>query len=323
MMSRRLYLLTVCYPSRQPVLIRTSTYRSNAAQQIDTAKYKTLYFRMYSSVYSNMQVFWGQTGSPLASSDLLAIMPGWHVYRVDLSAYAAWTGNVEAIRLDPPTDAGVQIQVDWVRLTDPTSALQQVSWSTTGVVDARLAIFASQTPEGSDLAPLATGLDPNLGAFTVDLSWMDPGYYTFYAEVDNQINPVVRSRPAGPLRIARQEAPTIELSPSSLYIETLTDAASAQSTYSVTLDNVGLSDYTWTASSTVPWVTIDTNSGAQQPVRLNMTISLPDGQSAGLFTGKVAIHGAGVGQKAIDISVNVRPARTKIYLPTLVRTAPQ
>jgi hypothetical protein len=296
--------------------------RSDAARPIDTTRYRTLYYRMYSSVYSNMQVFWGRTGSPLASSDLQAIMPGWHIYRVDLGAYATWTGNVETVRLDPPTDVGVQMQVDWVKLTDPNSALYQVNWSTTGAADARLAIFASQTPEGVDPAPLATGLGPSLDTFTVDLSWMDPGYYIFYAEIDNQINSVVQSRPVGPLRIARQETPTIELSPPSLHVDVAASEARAQSTYSVTLDNMGLSDYTWTATSTVPWVTVDQNSGSEQPARLHMTVSLPEGQSAGLFTGKLTVLGSGVGQKDMEINLDIHPPMIKVYLPTITRAAP-
>lgn len=101
---------------------------------IDTAKYTQLSVRMYlGSVGGDDrgQVLWFANSELNASewgaSQFFTLESGWRTYTINLAqpkvaGNREWTGLLQGLRLDPTTASGVEVKIDWVRLTGPDVA---------------------------------------------------------------------------------------------------------------------------------------------------------------------------------------------------------
>lgn len=109
---------------------------------LDVAKYNTLTVRMSSSVDDplGLRILFhrGQTytaNRSMSNSNLIPIRAGWNNYTVDLNSLALvgdnvqpWSaGNIKGLALRTTHQTGSDMQVDYVRLEDPTSCSTPVS----------------------------------------------------------------------------------------------------------------------------------------------------------------------------------------------------
>ena len=140
--------------------------REGNARPIDTSQYTQLTFRMYiSQVDPNdpgFQIVWtngtvadiGDLNNParFGGTVLYKSYPGWNIYTIDLRKYQnyaapaphrgtlPWTGLITGLRLDPGFIGmtGKIVQLDWVRLSSPST--RRIDWTTSqsGPVTIRL-----------------------------------------------------------------------------------------------------------------------------------------------------------------------------------------
>ena len=176
---------------------------------VDTAEYTLLSFQMYTGQRSNYAIYWtgvkpvtwpsidhffaGQDGCYTGNS-YIPWPNGWRTFFFDLTRTNGDTGAqkgawqdqplVRGLRVDPsiygPT--GTQIQVDWVRLTNPsTSPTINIQWNTSGastgdVVD----IWVAPDAAGTDAqSPLIRGIPATNGSYSFKTSILPPGQWYF------------------------------------------------------------------------------------------------------------------------------------------------
>jgi hypothetical protein len=290
------------------------------AHLIDASQYKMLVFKMYSSLPGLARVVWTGAGGQDATTDFFDTQSGWHVYRMDLGANPAWTGSIGALHIDPAQSTNITVQFDWVKLVISGSAPYFVTWTSQRAAGARLALFATTAAGAGDSWSLATNLDAAQGAATLDLSALEPGSYNLYAELDNQVNATVRTSPAGAVRVARQQQPTIELAPITLNFYAFTRPTMPTGTaLSLYLDNTGVTDYEWAAASDLSWMTVTPSSGSHQPVQLNVHVQPPDGTPPGTYHGHITVTAPGVGTRVADVTIVVVSAKMRLALPLIRR----
>jgi len=122
-----------------------------------------------------------------------------------------WTGEITGMTLLPSfgQPAGGNVQMDWMRLTDPsTSANINLSWNMSGASsDAardNAVIYVDTNNSGYDGEPLVRGL-PASGTTSIDMGKLPPGTYYFYAnfETNNKVTPrvIASSAYVGPVTI--------------------------------------------------------------------------------------------------------------------------
>jgi len=175
---------------------------------INAGKYTRLSYRMSVSPRSAQApwfvhwttakpVFWPQGenrfGQVDACQGTTAFHPwnGWHVYNFDLTRpngepavrAGAWQGVVRGLRIDPfaVAQSGVQVKLDWIRLSDPTSAPTiTIPWNVVGAAAGdRVDLYVADNPEGRDAAPLAYGLPVSAGGYNLATSILPPGQHYF------------------------------------------------------------------------------------------------------------------------------------------------
>jgi hypothetical protein len=176
---------------------------------IDTSKYTLLSLQMYTGQRSHYAVYW--TGAkPVtwptsdhyflardgcnSGSGFVAWPNGWRTYFFDLAQTNGDAGaqrgtwqdqaKVRGLRIDPSSSAptGTQVQVDWIRLTNPsTSPTINIQWNTTGadagdVVD----IWVAPDAAGTDAqSPLIRGIPATNGSYSFKTSILPPGQWYF------------------------------------------------------------------------------------------------------------------------------------------------
>ena len=150
--------------------------KTGVADPIDASKYRFFSFRMYSSVAGLANIYWfyDPIYSKYAWSNWISIQTGWHVYTVDLLNYVGgnyggatgWSGTVTGLRLNPIKTAGVDMQLDWVRLTPlDTTHMLPLGWS--GVSGSSLGLYLDEDTSGCDGPQIASISSPSSsGTFT-------------------------------------------------------------------------------------------------------------------------------------------------------------
>ncbi|MCR4413910.1 MAG: glycoside hydrolase family 99-like domain-containing protein [Thermoguttaceae bacterium] len=103
---------------RARVVSRDPAFRVN--ERLDAGRFRTLVVRMKLDRGTSAQLFWrplhGQESE--ARSVRFATTPDnqFHEYRVDLGAVKTWGGRLAGLRLDPNSDPGSTVEVDYLRL---------------------------------------------------------------------------------------------------------------------------------------------------------------------------------------------------------------
>lgn len=179
---------------------------------VDTSKYRFLSYRMNVSTHSVASVSWSKTtqteggGWPAERATYFDgyygytqgfARSGWHTYLFDMSQLAttfgsglyngSWSGNLISLRIEPSSyaTAGTDLQLDWVRLSDPSSAPQlTINWNTSGVdsiPDRVVSVAYTTNPlDRSQGAPIANFAKVDPGTFQFPLAALPPGDYYFF-----------------------------------------------------------------------------------------------------------------------------------------------
>ncbi len=204
---------------------------------IDASKYTRLTYRMsvtprsaqgpFAVMWTNARpVTWPDGSQRFADLDACqgttAFFPwnGWRVYDFDMTRpngapnarAGVWQGLVRGLRIDPLVipQAGVQVNIDWIRLSDPASAPTiAIPWSAAGAAATdRVDIYVADNPDGRDAAPLAHGLPVSAGRYDLATSILPPGQHYFQLRLKDGVSQngctVTRavSNWVGPLTIA-------------------------------------------------------------------------------------------------------------------------
>jgi len=113
--------------TRDGSLFSTSTgedpYMVSPFVSIDAAAFSRIELRMKTSAGNDGDIFFVTEQDPDWSASKVQRFPltsdgSYHVYTVDMSSAAEWSGRVQQIRLDPMPDAG-DFAIDYVRILPP------------------------------------------------------------------------------------------------------------------------------------------------------------------------------------------------------------
>ena len=183
---------------------------------INTAKYTRLSYRMAvnsRTAASQLAVYW-TAAKPVTWPDgtnrfikfdacqgTTKFLPwsGWHVYNFDMTQpngepaarAGSWQSGalVRGLRIDPAANgaAGTQVNLDWIRLSDPTSAPTiAIPWSVTDVgTKDRVTIYEADNPTGTNGAPIAYGLQASAGLYNLPTSILPPGQHYFQLQLQD------------------------------------------------------------------------------------------------------------------------------------------
>jgi len=190
------------------------------ADPIQAGIYKTLSFRMNVQDPQDRPIrvniyWWPDQQGQWANYGFIDVDEGWLTYTVDLSESPDWQGNVQWLRIDPVLNAGVTVELDWVRLTEPGSSTYTLRWEDTDPDDdALIDIYAcSNTPDGEEQI-LAIGLheDDNADSLYLDVSPLPTGDYYIKAILDDGINAAQISQAPMPIHIIPANLEPLEIS---------------------------------------------------------------------------------------------------------------
>ncbi|MCL5074243.1 MAG: hypothetical protein M1136_01125 [Chloroflexi bacterium] len=289
---------------------------------IDAATYSRLTFRMYADQNTRGAVFWSPAEGVWYSTEVFTIYPGWNQYSLDLSTYPRWTGLIRNLRLDPVSGAGVNFQVDWVKLTAPSSSNFTIRWSASNDSNASLSLYYDTRQGSQEGILIASGLNPASGSYTWDTSFLDLGTYYVYAKISSKTAPTRYSYAPGPITIVGQTPPSLQVWPNALGIWTLgariTEVSSTVS-QTLTIDSGGVAAFSWTAATDQPWLAVSPSSGSAQPAVLTVTADR-SGKTVGSYSGQVMINAGQLGTRTIPITLVVAQTINKTYLPLSVKS---
>ncbi len=162
---------------------------------IPTTYYTHLRVRMRASQTGAMVMWWfpAHQQVPVGNSRFIDITStNWQIYDVDLTAggpgaNGTWTAQpLAGLRLDMPNIATPNnIEIDWVRLTRPTSTGVQISWTYTSASNPTVNLYASTDPSatGAD-EQLIASVPANTGSYNWTGAGMAPGTYYIHAAMN-------------------------------------------------------------------------------------------------------------------------------------------
>ena len=166
------------------------------ADPIQTDVFKTLSFRMNVQDPQDRPIrvniyWWPDQQGQWANYGFIDVNEGWIVYTIDLSQSEDWEGSIQWVRIDPVLNAGVTVELDWVRLTEPGSSTYTLKWYDSDPDDdALIDIYAcTNSPDGEEQI-LATGIheDDETDSLFLDVSPLPVGDYFLKAVLDDGIN---------------------------------------------------------------------------------------------------------------------------------------
>ena len=155
---------------------------------IATATYNCLYIAMQvnTSGYDVGQIFWFKddklngTGGVWGGSSGFLVTNQWQLYKINLASFAMIDGNTEwhdqpswqGLRIDPTIQAGVNFNVDWVRLTDCNPITKSIDYTAGSDVSVYIKPYGTsreiQVVAGTSERP-----------YRLDVQGIDPGDYTY------------------------------------------------------------------------------------------------------------------------------------------------
>jgi hypothetical protein len=162
---------------------------------IATTYYTHLRFRMKASQTGAMVLWWFPVHSqvPVGNSRFIDVTStNWQIYDVDLAAggpgsNGTWTAqSLAGLRFDMPNNGTPNnIEIDWVRLTQPASSGVQISWTYSSSGNPTVNLYASADPSanGTD-EQLIASVPASTGSYTWTGAGMAPGTYYIHAAMN-------------------------------------------------------------------------------------------------------------------------------------------
>lgn len=103
--------------------------RINPDKPIDTTIFNRFVVRVYVNKLSFLNIYWtrkGDSGPWQGYSQFRTLQPGWQIVEIDLAnaanvAAGQWSGLVTDLRIDPVTEANINVQIDYIGMTSGTS----------------------------------------------------------------------------------------------------------------------------------------------------------------------------------------------------------
>lgn len=179
----KIWLQDLTIPGKVP------TQNEGFFHPIDTSVYRYLTFRMCSDQSSAALVFWHQSRdinpNTVGGAGFKTIKQGCHVYSFDLVAdrntgagNLAWTdGPIQSIAIRPTTEANVNLQLDYVRLsaTSPSAGpIVTITWSPTR---APFDMYFDTDPAGNHATLIESNIDGSSGQYRWTTPNLYPGMY--------------------------------------------------------------------------------------------------------------------------------------------------
>jgi len=273
--------LFLIYPGFENVGIDSiGTYGVNTP--IDTSKYKRLTFRMYLSAVAASDrgtVAWyrdswlGASGHDWGLSNFFTLEPGWHIYSLDLSTIGRqqgtinWSGQIQGLRLDPTSANGIDIKIDWVRLTPNTTVVERATDITnyqiqfTGTGTAALYSDTDTNPDNGFYSVIDKNVDLSTGSYSWETIGMPGADYQIAAQSGSDFASLVLNN-AWDMKEA-------------------TDVAHTSAHVSNPTFNSGIFRYTTTGNDAYIWLRnanekpIDTSKFTRLTFRMNSSVASP------------------------------------------------
>ncbi|MBP7963932.1 MAG: hypothetical protein KA003_18255 [Caldilineaceae bacterium] len=165
---------------------------------INADYYSHLSFRMYASQPGHAGLIWFQDAQlgkgRYGASQHITVEPGWQTYVVTLQGMALtggdlpWAGQIQGLRLDPINAAGVEIKIDWVRLSaeGTTTSRFPITWAADGPGIVNFYADTDQNWDNGVYAPITYSQPLTLPLGTSSFSWqgavLPPNHYYVAAE---------------------------------------------------------------------------------------------------------------------------------------------
>ncbi len=151
---------------------------------IDAGQYHYLTIRIWVTAATVMQATWQATsGSQYGQSAFVSLTPGWNIVTSDLNAGgtgkngAAWSGKIEGFYIDPTTNLPGPFKIDFIRLSKNPTAIP-ITWDGNGL-SGSASILVGLASDGSDAAPIASGVSASGGSYTWNTSLPGGTYHIF------------------------------------------------------------------------------------------------------------------------------------------------
>ena len=161
--------------------------RDGALHPVDASKYQRVSFRMKTSLDSPKtggRILWqdcGQLRPECSGGTKFVTQPGWHTYDVLIERDAAypvdWNGMIRGFAM-MPSRLGTNIELDWVRLYDPSTAPAPLAVNAGS--PAQLYWDKDTNPNNNTADNANWGPIGNGGSATFDAASYPPGNYHFY-----------------------------------------------------------------------------------------------------------------------------------------------
>lgn len=114
------------------------------------------------------------------------------------------------------------------------------------------------------------------------------------------------------------ETSSLETSPTNVYVTARFGDPAVD--YLMTLRSSGETEFEWSASESLPWLSLDAVSG-MTPTDLNLTFD-PAGLSVGVYTGVITLTSETAANSPLEVLVTLEITGEALYLPTINRDSP-
>ncbi len=156
--------------------------RDGEINKIDTSKYNSVSFRMYSSKRTIGQVHWlYNTMWTKFGVNAFRVKKGWHTYSIDLAADDQWVGKPMGFRFTPAYEPDVHFKVDWMRLYQKSKRRVSLEWNDSKPGSRVLIYLDRDRVYGNNkVEKLTSRTSGRQNTYTWNPSPYKPGSYYFY-----------------------------------------------------------------------------------------------------------------------------------------------
>ncbi len=224
---------------------------------------------------------------------------------------AGWYSDVPVQVISPPT----------IRLTDPAG--QRVSsgddytveFETTNAEGGKVDLSWVPAPGTCGEETIVTDLSATDTTYDWGLSGMSPDAYWLRATVHSAYGTTVTTETPGPLVITQQTDAALRVTPSNPRISVSRRRGVSRPT-NLLIDNLGVNNFTWNASTDRDWLSVTPASGSSEPATIQVTADMR-GKALGTYTATVTINAGAEGVVNVPVTVDVLNHDPNVFLPNV------